>query len=390
MNEINSIGFALDPTNVPAFLLDWELTKLCNLDCSYCSIGIDGGHDNSTKHPPKEECIKTIDFMYQYVDLYMQFKKPSQRKVILNVYGGESLMHPDIVEILQECRTKYQSYKNKWHLTITCTTNGVVGDNQWKRIVPLVDEFTVSYHAENLPKQKQQFKNNILYLKQQNKRFKCFIMMHNDKKLFKDAESIVQFCKENDTRYILKPLDNTDDKWEYTAEQFLKLKTFWINTVPKLKQENYQKVIDIMQKKETNVSSINEGRPCCGGRTLSLNMDLKSCVSFVPKQGFKDWYCSVNWFFLFVQQLTGNVYTNKDCRTSTTGRVEPLGNLTNAKLILDNVKQQFDNRSMPVIQCVKDICFCGFCAPKADNIKDFKELLDRNLDKEKYYGNQTV
>ena len=129
MNEINSIGFALDPTNVPAFLLDWELTKLCNLDCSYCSIGIDGGHDNSTKHPPKEECIKTIDFMYQYVDLYMQFKKPSQRKVILNVYGGESLMHPDIVEILQECRTKYQSYKNKWHLTITCTTNGVVGDN---------------------------------------------------------------------------------------------------------------------------------------------------------------------------------------------------------------------------------------------------------------------
>jgi hypothetical protein len=29
---------------------------------------------------------------------------------------------------------------------------------------------------------------------------------------------------------------------------------------------------------------------------------------------------------------------------------------------------------------------CGFCAPKADNYNDFKELLDRNLDKEKYYG----
>lgn len=42
MTDIKSIGFALDPTNVPSFLLDWELTKLCNLDCSYCSTGIDG------------------------------------------------------------------------------------------------------------------------------------------------------------------------------------------------------------------------------------------------------------------------------------------------------------------------------------------------------------
>lgn len=84
---IKSIGFALDTTNVPSFLLDWEVTKLCNLDCSYCVTGLDGGHDNSTKHSPLEECLQTIDFMYQYVDLYMQYKKPSQRKVILNVYG---------------------------------------------------------------------------------------------------------------------------------------------------------------------------------------------------------------------------------------------------------------------------------------------------------------
>ena len=158
MNEVKSIAFALDPTNVPSFLLDWEVTKLCNLDCSYCGIGIDGGHDNSTKHPTLAECLQTIDFMYQYVDLYMQHKKPSQRKVILNVYGGESLFHPDIVEILKECRNRYKPFEHKWHLTITCTTNGVVGENQWRRIVPLIDEFTMSYHSENLHKQKQQYK----------------------------------------------------------------------------------------------------------------------------------------------------------------------------------------------------------------------------------------
>jgi pyruvate-formate lyase-activating enzyme len=382
---IKSIGFALDPTNVPTFLLDWEITKLCNLDCSYCDTGIDGGHDNSTRHPPLVECLQSIDFMYEYVDLYMQYKKQSQRKVVLNVYGGESIFHPDIVKILNECREKYKKYQNNWHLTITCTTNGVIGPTQWKKIVPLVDEFSVSYHTEILPKQHQQFIDNVLYLKQENKRFKCIIMMHNDPAYFDQAEKIVKFCQDHNLRYIKKPLDNAQQKWAYTSEQFDKLKTFWMSVVPMTKQDAYEKKLNSVGTSE-EVLSINEGRPCCGGRKLSINNDLKSCVSFVEKQGFQDWYCSVNWFFLFVRQLDGAVFTNKDCKTSTTGRVEPLGHLKNYQSIIDKLKQQFDTRSVPIIQCVKDICMCGFCAPKAQNLNDFKELLDRNLDKEKYYG----
>ena len=388
MNDINSIAFALNPHDVPSFLLDWEVTKLCNLDCNYCETGIDGGHDNSTKHPPLLECLKSIDFMYKYVDLYMQHKKQSQRKVVLNVYGGESLFHPDIVEILQTCREKYSAYKDRWYLTITCTTNGVVGSNHWTKIVPLVDEFTLSYHSESLPKQKQQFFDNAVYLNEQNKKFKCVIMMHNKSELFEDSEKAIEFCKKNEIRHIIKPLDNVQEQWAYTKDQFSKLKTFWINSVPSTQKLEYIKNMGSTGNTEY-VQSINEGRACCGGRKLSVNNDLKSSVTFVPRQGFRDWYCSVNWFFLFVQQLTGNIYTNKDCRTSTTGRVEPLGNLSNYQTLLDQVKTQLDKQAMPVIKCVKDICMCGFCAPKADNIDDFNKLLIRNLDKEKYHG-QTI
>jgi pyruvate-formate lyase-activating enzyme len=376
---IKSIGFALDPTNVPSFLLDWELTKLCNLDCSYCDTGIDGGHDNSTRHPPLDECLSTIDFMYQYVDLYMQHKKPSQRKVILNVYGGESVFHPDIIQILQESRNKYAEYKDKWYLTITCTTNGVVGINRWEKIVPLIDEFTLSYHSEMLPKQKKQFFDNALYLKAHNKKFKCVIMMHNNPELFADSEHTVDFCKQHIIPYVVKPLDNPGQEWAYSQEQFSKLKTFWISKVTNKQKLEYASKIDLLGGSQ-QVQSINEGRACCGGRKLSINSDLKSSVSFVPTQGFKDWYCSVNWFFLFVQQLTGNVYTNKDCRTSTSGQVEPLGNLSNQKLILDTLKKQLDTGNMPIIKCIKDICLCGFCAPKANNIEDFKNLIRRNLE----------
>ena len=369
MTDVKSIGFALDPSNTPSFLLDWELTKLCNLDCSYCpvdTVGYDGGHDNSTKHPPKEECIKAIDFMYEYADMYMSCKRPTQRKVVLNVYGGESLFHPDIIEILEACREKYKQYSKRWHLTITCTTNGIVGPNHWRRIVPLIDEFTVSYHAENLPKQKQQFKENILYLRDNHLRFKTVVMMHNNPELFADAESMVEFCKENKIRHVAKPLDNWQPEWQYTGEQYNKLKTIWMVPVTETK---------------TSVQAIDEGRSCCGGRRLSLNGDLKSNVGFVQRQGFKGWSCSVNWFFLFVQQLTGQVYTNKDCKVSTNSRVEPLGNLSNSQEILDTLKNQLTT-GIPIITCVKDNCRCGFCAPKAENVNDFKQLIKRNVERD--------
>jgi hypothetical protein len=378
MSNINSIGFALDPNNVPSFLLDWELTKLCNLDCSYCATGIEGCHDNTTSHPPLDECLRTIDFMYRYVDEYIKYKKPSQRKVVLNVYGGESLFHPNIVEILEACKEKYQPYKDKWYLTITCTTNGIVGKNQWARIVPLVDVFTVSYHSENLPKQKQQYQDNVLYLKEHSKRFKCVIMMHNNTEYFKDGQSMIDFCQTHDIQYVAKPLDNTGPEWTYNESQFQVLKNFWVGQSSTLNRAEYKKTIDAVGNTD-QVHSINEGRTCCGGRKLSLNGDLKSFVTFVPRQGFQGWSCSVNWFFLFVQQLTGNVYTNKDCRMSTSGIVEPLGNLRNSDKIINTLHEQLETGTMPIIKCKKEFCACGICAPKAEQKEDFMKLITRNV-----------
>ena len=368
MSEIKSIGFALDPSNVPSFLLDWELTKLCNLDCSYCpvdTVGYDGGHDNSTKHPPLAECLQSIDFMYEYVDLYMQHKKPTQRKVVLNVYGGESLFHPDIVEILEQVRERYRPYQDRWYLTVTCTTNAIVGPNHWHRIVPLVDEFTVSYHPENLPKQKEQFKNNILHLQAVNARFKTVIMMHNKPEYFADSESMIAFCQQHGIRYVAKPLDNWQPEWQYTGTQYNQLKTYWMTPVTAIQKDRVQ--------------AIDEGRACCGGRRLSLNGDLKSNVNFVTRQGFRDWSCSVNWFFLFVQQLTGLVYTNKDCKVSTTGRVEPLGSIQESSKIIDTLCEQLESKTLPIIKCVKETCRCGFCAPKAQDPAVFRELIFRNV-----------
>ena len=155
---IESLEPAIDPNARITFLLDWELTMKCNLDCSYCPTGTYGGHDNSTRHPPTEECIKTLGFMFEYADQYMQRKPKGLRYVVLNVYGGESLHHPDIVEILAQIQEKYQPYAESWHLTVTTTTNAILPNEKLLKIIPYIDEFTVSSHVESTAKQKKQFK----------------------------------------------------------------------------------------------------------------------------------------------------------------------------------------------------------------------------------------
>ena len=368
MNPIKSITFGLDPSAPPAFLLDWELTKKCNLDCSYCAIGEFGGHDNSTQHPPLEECVKSIDFMYEYVDLYMQYRKESNRKVVLNVDGGESLVHPDILKILELVKQKYQQYKDRWELTITCTTNGIVGTRMWSKIIPYIDEFIVSYHPENIPKQKEQYKKNILQLKKINKSFKCVMLMHNDKEMFDDVERMVQYCKDNSLPFFLKRLDNTEEQWAYTGKQFEKI------------QANFTG--NEVDGSDEKVLSIAKGRACCGGRKMCVNGNYKENLLYINKQGFKGWNCSVNWYFLFLRQYNGKVYSStKDCLTNvTTNRVEPLGNIDNYQVMLDTLRTQLETKTMPVIKCVKDICVCGYCAPKATTESDLNELLKYRID----------
>jgi pyruvate-formate lyase-activating enzyme len=201
MSAFEVLEPAIDPNNRMSFLLDWELTMKCNLDCSYCGTGgLYGGHDNSTNHPPKDKCIQALEFMFEYVDQYMQHKPNGLKYVVLNVYGGESLHHPDIVEILSQIQEKYQPYQDRWHLTVTTTTNAIVSDKKLSKIIPYIDEFTVSSHVESTAKQKQQFKENLLTIRDANKRLKCIVMMHDDQRLFQESQEFLSWLDTNHIR----------------------------------------------------------------------------------------------------------------------------------------------------------------------------------------------
>ena len=370
---MQSLEPAITPRGKQTFLLDWELTMKCNMACSYCHDGLHGGRFTNSTHPALEDCLKTIDFMYEYVDLYIKQKASWGKSVILNVYGGESLFHPDIDSIHQAIKDKHQKYD--WELIVTTTTNLIVGKNLLNRIIPNIDEFTASYHSESNDKQKQIFRDNLLTIKQANKKLKVIVLMnplHWD-----DALAMIEFCKDNNIRYLPRQLDKQLNKptqhenFMYTPEQ-----VEWLNNL--YNDLSYNSKTNI-QTSDNNITLSNVGRACCGGRQMCADQNYKKREFYIQDNNFNGWKCSVNWFFLYIKQINGEVFTNRDCKMRFDGSVGAIGNLSDTQSMIDYLKTNLENNTLPTITCAKKQCFCGLCAPKAVDQETYDAIIKKYL-----------
>ena len=351
----------LDQTNNHhSFQVAWESTLKCNLDCSYCG----DGHDNKIDHPSLEDSLSTIDFIVEYLNLYMMDRPEHIRFANLNIQGGESIFHPNIIEILEYLRKKKSLY-NDWNLNVALITNGTTGTDRWKRIADLVDYFTMSFHSESLPKQQELFKSNVLYLRDQKKNFKVSVLMHP--KHWDRCVEIVEWCKENNISYTPRQLDHTwtEFRFNYNAEQ-----TEYLTGIKQVPITT--KVISFFRN-GINLSS--QGRACCGGEVLCTDKDKET--TYIKGNNFKGWHCSVNRFFLYIRQTTGEIYTNKDCRMNLEGKVGVIGMLKDSDKILKDLKEQISTDTLPDIICKKHSCWCGLCAPKAETKEMFDEIMEK-------------
>jgi hypothetical protein len=298
--------------------------------------------------------------MFEYADIYMRTKPQGIRYVILNIYGGEALHHPSIVEILSVLRERYQPYQDRWHLTITTTTNAIIAPARLDQIIPFIDEFTVSYHAENTPKQKQQFRDNLLKIKSAGVRQKCIVMMHSEPDRFADAQTMITWLEQHDIKYLPKQLDHHPQRMNFNYDQ---QQVVWFEGL-------YKKSLGHAVMHDNGSDLASTGRACCGGRSLCADQNRQAPQKFVANK-FPGWYCSVNHFFLYVKQVNGEVYVNKDCKMNYDGTVGPIGNLNHIAPILAQARDP----DKPVIRCAKERCLCGLCAPKAENPDTYKTIM---------------
>lgn len=380
MQEITVIENALDKAHRPSYIIDWVVTYLCNLDCSYC-----GSHDNTTKHPDKEECKKSIDFAMEYADIVLSAKRKFEQAVTFNILGGEPMLHPDFPELLEYLRHVHETkYKDRWPLTVCTMTNGIVGKNALAKCVPYIDYITVSYHTESNEKQKQMCIESIYAIKELGRPLNVRLMSHSDPEKFNECVELAARLDQDGIAYAYKPIgvsitNQTDwsvphrQRHLYQKEQATHIVKFWNS------RNEAQASVDDFVKIDDRYVVASKGYPCCGEKPLCVNFDRKKPVNRIPRTDFKGWYCSVNWQFLYIQQHTGRVYHNTSCMVNYDSEVGPIGHLSDTQQMINRLQNMIDNKAVNVIKCPKSICGCGLCAPKAETKEDFETIMKLRL-----------
>ena len=184
--------------------------------------------------------------------------------------------------------------------------------------------------------------------------------MHGEPAKFQDSQDMIQWLDENSIKYLPRQLDNQfgNDNLNYNSQQVT-----WFEGLYKTK------LTDV--KIKNNAFSLSDtGRACCGGRSLCADQKMRSPQSFVSNS-FPGWFCRVNHFFLFIKQVTGDVYVNKDCKMNFEGIRGPIGKLSQPDLLI----AQASNPT--VIQCANSRCYCGLCAPKAEDLDTYKTIMKK-------------
>ena len=185
--------------------------------------------------------------------------------------------------------------------------------------------------------------------------------MHSEPDKFDDAQAMIAWLNENNIKHLPRQLDHAiKDDFNYDQQQII-----WFEGL-------YKKSLDHAVVQEGKVNLTETGRSCCGGRSLCIDQNLRNPEKFVTNR-FPGWYCSVNHFFLYVKQVNGEIYTNRDCKMNFNGSVGPIGNLKDPETLL----KQSKNAEKPLIQCAKKQCMCGLCAPKSADLDTYKLIMKK-------------
>ena len=102
--------------------------------------------------------------------------------------------------------------------------------------------------------------------------------------------------------------------------------------------------------------------------------------NFVDFRQFKGWHCSVNWFFLHLEQQTDSVFHHQTCQARFDGKRGRIGKLSEGKKLIEDLRQKMNTNTMPTVICPKMTCGCGLCAPKSMHQEKYLEVLGNHLD----------
>lgn len=326
--------------NPERLMVTWDTGRRCNFDCSYCEIS---RHDNVSSLHNYDELLRTFEFIKDYTSIYADL-------VNINFTGGEPTVNPafwELAEHISDTETRFR---------LSLTTNGAWHPKNTDRIAKYFEGVTVSYHAEGAEILKKQTLENIKLLHKTGIWLQVNVMMHVD--YFDECIAVCEELKKLGIKHNPRPIGdgNIERKgWFIDADGSQR------RTSHDYSKEQEQWYFDYL-----GISGPKEGRNCCGGRCMQGKVDGEwQDVNFI-NTNFKGWYCSVNKYFLHIDQHTGNVYHHQTCQALHNGLRGPIGNLKDTNAILEYANYNKDK----TIVCPNSRCGCGMCVPKSINIQD--------------------
>ena len=369
------------------FQVTWDTGRRCNYDCSYCPVT---RHDNFSKHATLDELKANTDFLYEYIDLHMKYR--DFKFASISFTGGEPTVNPNFIPFIQYLKKEYEAkYSNSWKANFALTSNGAMGEKMATKVMENMRHITVSYHAESNEKLKKQVRDRLLQFHTQGPDYgltlSVNVMFHAE--LFDECKSLCEFLDEHKIKYVPRIIGEERDSkptfaHKYNDEQLDYMKNFWKNKNAKLNDDvEAAKVLSAAGEKTTEKKKLGMtvGRPCCGSREMCLsNKGVSRNATFVDLREFKGWQCSVNWFFLHLEQQTDSVFHHQTCQARFDGTRGPIGKISEGKKIIKNLRKQLKAKTMPTITCPRHTCGCGLCAPKSKYKENYLNVVKNHID----------
>ena len=372
------------------FQVTWDLGRRCNYDCTYCPAH---RHDNFSPHATIDELKSSVDFLFEYIDTYMMYRH--KKETSISFTGGEPTVNPKFIEFVKYLKNEYKSkYKNKWHAGFALTSNGAFSQKMADAIIENFHHVTISFHTEADEKLKKQIIERILYI---HKAGKCSlsvnVMFHAHEKYFNECKDLCEVLHKEGVTYVPRiigeePDSASDFAHRYTDEQLDFIKNYWKNKQEEMDKKTSAREVrhqtSAVSKDKTSEPKklgLTIGRPCCGQREMCLSKNgVERKTTFVDMREFTGWHCSVNWFFLHLEQQTDQVFHHQTCQATFGTKRGPIGKISEGKKIIKELRNMLAKQEMPTIICPKHTCSCGLCAPKSANNKDYARVLYNHVD----------
>ena len=369
------------------FQVTWDTGRRCNYDCTYCPAH---RHDNFSAHATLEELKRNVDFLYEYTDLYMQFR--NLKIANFGFTGGEPTVNPNFIPFAQYLKQQYQEkYADRWEAGFALTTNGAMSEKMGQAVMENFGHATVSYHSESDDKLKQQVKDRILQFAYQGPlhEFTVSVNVMFHAEYFDECVQLCDFLQAHEVDFVPRVIGEEPDSkptfaHKYSKDQLQWFKDYWKRKNEEKREQETTWALSAASDKTENKQKVignNIGRPCCGSRDMMLYNGTDSRRSnFVDFREFKGWNCSVNWFFLHLEQQTDSIYHHQTCQARFDGTRGPIGKISEGHKLIEELKVKLESGTMPTIVCPKQTCGCGLCAPKSMNQDRFFDVLENHID----------